>query len=287
VRYRTIRAHAGPYPVSRLCRVLHVSRSGYYEWRYRPESRHAREDRALLAQIEAAHRATRGCYGAVKMWRELQRRGVACGKHRVARLRRHAGVETRRTRRRHSRNQSHHSSPVAANALNRAFAVRRPNRVWVGDITFIPTRAGWLHLAVLVDLFARRVVGWAMSATIDGDLVTQALAMALVRRRARRGLIHHTDQGRQYATSTYQQVLLAHGMIPSMSRKGDCFDNACAESFFSTLKNELVHHTTFHTREEARTAIFDYIEIFYNRQRLHQTLGYITPAELERRLGVS
>lgn len=286
MRYRVVHAYRGIYPVRGLCRALQVSRSGYYAWRHRPESRRAQADRALRTQIEAVHRSTRGCYGAVKIWRELQRRGVAGGKHRVARLRRQAGIETRRTRRRRSRAQSHHSHAVAANCLNRAFAVRRPNCVWVGDITFIPTRAGWLHLAVLLDLFARRVVGWAMSPEIDGALVTQALHMALSHRHPRRGLIHHTDQGRQYATATYQQALQAHGIIPSMSRKGDCFDNACAESFFSTLKNELVHHATFQTRDEARTAIFEYIEIFYNRQRLHQTLGYLAPAEYERRAGV-
>ena len=150
-----------------------------------------------------------------------------------------------------------HTYPVAANCLQRAFAVPQPNRVWVDDITFIPTRAGWLHLAVLVDLFARRVVGWAMSADIDGALARQALEMALTRRRARHGLIHHTDQGRQYADGAYQRVLHSHGMFPSMSRKGDLFDNACAESFFSTLKNELVHHHTFQSLEEARTAVFD------------------------------
>ena len=281
-----MRAQAVTHPISRQCRVLRVSRSGYYAWRHRPDSPRACANRVLLAEIQAVHRATRGCYGALKTWRELQHRGVACGKHRVARLRRHAGITTARTRRRRLRTHSRHSYPVAANCLNRAFAVRRPNRVWVGDITFIPTRAGWLYLAVMVDLFARRVVGWAMSATIDGRLVTQALQMALAQRCTPAGLIHHTDQGRQYTDGTYQRLLQAHGMIPSMSRKGDCFDNACAESFFSTLKNELVHHQTFQSREEARTAIFDYIEVFYNRQRLHQTLGYLAPAEYERRATV-
>jgi transposase InsO family protein len=288
VRAAFVRAQAGVYSVRCLCRVLRLSRSGYYARQHRPESRHAREDRRLLVHVQAAHQETRAAYGAVKLWRALQQRGLGCGKHRVARLRRAAGMTARRTHRyRETRQQSPTSYPVVANTLQRAFAVPQPNRVWVGDITFIPTRAGWLHLAVLVDLFARRIVGWAMSATIDGALVTRALEMALTRRRARHGLIHHTDQGRQYATGTYQHLLHAHGMIPSMSRKGDCFDNACAESFFSTLKNELVHHATFHTREEARTAIFEYIEVFYNRQRLHQTLGYLTPAEYERRAGVS
>jgi len=286
VRCRAIRDQAARHPISRQCQVLRVSRSGYYAWRHRPESGHARADRALLTEIQVVHRAARGCYGALKTWRALQRRGVAGGKHRVARLRRQAGLTTARTRRRHMRIQAHHSHPLAANCLNRAFAVRQPNRVWVGDITFIPTRAGWLYLAVMVDLFARRVVGWAMSAAIDGPLVLQALQMALTHRPTAHGLIHHTDQGRQYADGHYQRVLQAHGLIPSMSRKGDCFDNACAESFFSTLKNELVHHQTFQSREEARMAIFDYIEVFYNRQRLHQTLGYLTPVDYERRAGV-
>ena len=276
-----MRAQAAAHPVTGLCRVLQLSRSGYYAGRHRGESRRAYENRQLLAQIQAVHRTARGCYGAVKTWRALQRQGVACGKHRVARLRRQAGLNTPRTRRRHLRIQSNHSHPVAANCLHRAFAVPQPNRVWVGDITFIPTRAGWLYLAVLVDLFARRVVGWAMSAAIDGPLVIQALQMALAQRPTAPGLIHHTDQGRQYAHGTYQRVLQAHGMIPSMSRKGDCFDNACAESFFSTLKNELVHHSTFHTREEARMAVFDYIEVFYNRQRAHATMQYMSPADYE------
>jgi len=287
VRAAFVQAQAGAYPVRSLCRVLRLSRSGYYARQHRPESCHAREDRRLLVYLQATHREAREAYGAVKLWRALQQRGVACGKHRVARLRRQAGLATRRVRRfRLTTAARQHTYPVAANSLQRAFAVLQPNRVWVGDITFIPTRAGWLHLAVMVDLFARRVVGWAMSADIDGALVRQALEMALAQRRARHGLIHHTDQGRQYADGGYQQLLQAHGMIPSMSRKGDCFDNACAESFFSTLKNELVHHATFHTREEARTAIFEYIEVFYNRQRLHQTLGYLAPAEYERRAGV-
>jgi putative transposase len=287
VRVAFVQAQAGVYPVRAMCQVLRLSPSAYYAGRHRPESRHARADRRLLAYVHATHRETREAYGAVKLWRALQQRGVACGKHRVARLRRQAGLVARRVRRfRVTTAARQHTFPVAANCLQRAFAVSQPNRVWVGDITFIPTRAGWLHLAVVVDLFARRVVGWAMSADIDGVLVRQALEMALAHRRAYHGLIHHTDQGRQYADGAYQRVLQTHGMIPSMSRKGDCFDNACAESFFSTLKNELVHHATFQSREEARSAIFDYIEVFYNRQRLHQTLGYVAPVEFERRAGV-
>lgn len=269
-----------------LCRTLAVSPSGFYAWRGRPESRRRREDRALLAQIAQVHRDSREAYGAVKTWHALRAQGVACGRHRVARLRRHAGIEAKRRRRFRVTTQSRHSYPVAANVLARAFAVPQPNRVWVGDITFIPTQAGWLYLAVLVDLFARRIVGWAMSRYIDRELVTDALTMALERRRPTPGLLHHTDQGRQYATESYQQQLRDHGISPSMSRKGDCFDNACAESVISTLKNELVHHRQFTTREEAQTELFEFIEVFYNRQRLHQTLGYRSPAEFERCAGV-
>jgi len=273
--------------VRTLCRLLGVSRSGYYAWGARPESERVCEDRALLTRIEAIHRESREAYGAVKTWRSLRAQGVPCGRHRVARLRRQAGIEAKRKRRFRVTTQSRHSFPVAPNVLDRRFAVAQPNRVWVGDITFIPTRAGWLYLAVLLDLYARRIVGWAMSPYIDRELVTQALVMALQRRRPEPGLIDHTDQGRQYATGSYRQRLIEHGVELSMSRKGDCFDNACAESFISTLKNELTHHLQFNTREEARTAIFEYIEVFYNRQRLHQTLGYLSPAEFERRAGVS
>ena len=282
-----IRQHRGRHTVRTLCRLLGVSRSGYYAWGTRPESERVGEDRALLTRIEAIHRESREAYGAVKTWRSLRAQGVPCGRHRVARLRRQAGIEAKRKRRFRVTTQSRHRLPVAPNVLDRRFAVAQPNRVWVGDITFIPTRAGWLYLAVLLDLYARRIVGWAMSPYIDRELVTQALVMALQRRRPKPGLIHHTDQGRQYATGSYRQRLIEHGVELSMSRKGDCFDNACAESFISTLKNELTHHLQFNTREEARTAIFEYIEVFYNRQRLHQTLGYLSPAEFERRAGVS
>ena len=282
-----IRQHRGRHTVRTLCRLLGVPRSGYYAWGARPESERVGKDRALLTRIEAIHRESREAYGAVKTWRSLRAQGVPCGRHRVARLRRQAGIEAKRKRRFRVTTQSRHSLPVAPNVLDRRFAVAQPNRVWVGDITFIPTRAGWLYLAVLLDLYARRIVGWAMSPYIDRELVTQALVMALQRRRPKPGLIHHTDQGRQYATGSYRQRLIEHGVELSMSRKGDCFDNACAESFISTLKNELTHHLQFNTREEARTAIFEYIEVFYNRQRLHQTLGYLSPAEFERRAGVS
>lgn len=279
--------HKGKFRVSTMCRLLAVSRSGFYAWLRRPESRRNRENRCLLARIEAIHHEKREAYGAVKTWHELRAQGMACGRNRVARLRKQAGIEAKRKRRFRVTTQSRHSYPIAGNVLQRRFSADRPDRVWVGDITFIPTQAGWLYLAVLLDLYARRVVGWAMSPYIDSNLVTAALRMALARRRPKAGLIHHTDQGRQYAAGSYRKQLCEHGIESSMSRKGDCFDNACAESFISTLKNELVHHVQFKTREEARIAIFEYIEVFYNRQRLHQTLGYLSPAEYERRSRVS
>lgn len=200
-----IEAHRERHPVSTLCRLLQVCRSGFYAWQSRGESQRVREDRALLVQIERIHRDSREAYGTVKTWKELAKRGIACGRNRVARLRNQAGIEARRTRRLRVTTQSRHSYPIAANRLDRAFSVSRPNRVWVGDITFIPTQAGWLYLAILVDLFARKVVGWAMSRYIDRELVADALSMALERRRPAPGLIHHTDQGRQYATRSYQR----------------------------------------------------------------------------------
>jgi putative transposase len=282
-----VEEHRQEFSVSTMCRLLQLSRSGFYAWQCRPESRRTREDRSLLSRIEAIHRETREAYGTVKTWKELRAQGVPCGRNRVGRIRKQAGIEAKRKRRFRVTTQSRHSFPIAGNVLGRRFTADQPDRIWVGDITFIPTQAGWLYLAVLLDLYARRVVGWAMSQSIDSNLVTEALQMALARRRPKPGLVHHTDQGRQYAAGSYRQWLSAHGIEASMSRKGDCFDNACAESFISTLKNELVHHVQFKTREEARTAIFEYIEVFYNRQRLHQTLGYLSPAEFERRAGVS
>ena len=222
----------------------------------------------------------------MKTWRELKARGIACGKHRVARLRQQAGIEARRKRRFRVIVEHHHSAPAAPNLVQRRFQVPAANRVWVGDMTFIRTRAGFLHLAVLLDLYSRRVVGWAMSAKPDLAIALNALRMALLLRCPAAGLIHHSDQGPLYAARLYRDTLQAHGMSASMSGKGNAYDNAVAESFFSNLKNELVHHCDFANREVARAAIFDYIEVFYNRQRMHQTLRYVSPAQFERMNGV-
>lgn len=266
---------------------MRVSRRGYYAWRGRPEGPRETQDRELLTQIRHLHVRSRQAYGAKKTWLELNAQGVACSKHRVARLRKSAGIEARRKRRFRLTVENHATAPAAPNLLRRQFQVLQPNRVWVGDMTCIRTRAGILYLAVLVDLYARRVVGWSMSGKPDLALVLGALRMALEQRQPDRRLIHHTDQGSIYAARVYRETMHAHGLRPSMSGRGNAYDNAVAESFFSNLKNELVHHCDFHSHEAARTAIFDYIELFYNRQRLHQTLGYVSPVQFEAMKGVS
>jgi transposase InsO family protein len=227
------------------------------------------------------HAQTKERYGAVKLWRALTAEGLACGRHRVARLRRVHGLVARRVRRFRLVVERHQFAPPAPNHLQQVFTAPAPNRIWAGDLTAIATRAGWLYLAVVLDLYSRRVIGWAMSATPDKQVAIAALQMALARRQPAPGLIHHTDQGALYTSGAYQQVLTQQGLVASMSRKGNCYDNAVVESFFSTLKNELVHDRDYHTREEARAEVFEFIEVFYNRQRLHQTLGYVSPVQFE------
>jgi putative transposase len=231
--------------------------------------------------IRRVHLQSRRAYGTLKTWDELRDQGIACGKHRVARLRRQEGIEAQRRRRFRLTVENHHTAPPAPNLVQRRFIVTHPNRIWVGDMTFIRTRAGFLYLAVLLDLFARKVVGWSMHDRPSLEVVLGALDMALEHRRPTPGLVHHTDQAPLYSAYAYQARMRAHGLVASMSARGDCYDNAVAESFFSNLKNELVHHCDFASREAARAAIFDYIEIFYNRQRRHQTLGNVSPMQFE------
>lgn len=285
MRYGFIREHTSSFRVTTLCRVLSVSRSGYYAWRTRVPSARVSANAGLLTHIREIHARSRENYGAVKTWEALLDAGEECGRHRVARLRQRHGIQAKRLRRFRSGYAARNSEPAAPNLLNRDFVASAPNRVWAGDITFIATREGWLHLAVLLDLYSRRVVGWSMGATMNRALVIDALTMAIEHRRPAPGLIHHTDQGVLYATSAYRAILTQHGMIASMSRKGDCYDNAVVESFFSNLKNELTWHCRYQNRDEARAAIFDYIEVFYNRQRLHQTLDYVSPVRYEEQVG--
>ena len=264
-----------------LCRTLRVSRCGYYAARSRPPSRRARTNTDLLNRIRRIHAKSRENYGALKTVRVLRTEGIDCGLKRIARLRRVNGIEAKRRKRFKQAYAARHSEPPAPNLLDRHFTVHAPDRVWATDITFVPTREGWLHVAVVIDLYSRRVIGWAMHSRINLPLAIEAITMAIRQRQPQPGLIHHSDRGQLYLASAYRSLLKAHGMIQSMSKKGDCYDNAVVESFFSNLKNELTWHRAFATREEARSAIFDYIELFYNRERLHQTLDYVSPVRYE------
>lgn len=281
MKYAFIRAHRREFRIFRMCEVLQVSRSGYYDWRLRAESERRRQDRILLTEIRRVHYSNKEAYGTVRTWREMKQVGVACGKHRVARLRRLGGIETRRRRKFKLAYQARNSAPAAANLLSRPFRADAPNQIWVADVSFIPTRSGWLYLAVVIDLYSRLVVGWSMKERPNQELANEALLMAVEQRHPEPGLIHHSDQGILYGSTLYRQLLSRYGMIQSMSRKGNCYDNAVAESFFSSLKNEIVHHRDYYTREQARAEIFEYIELFYNRRRLHQSLDYRSPMEYE------
>lgn len=287
MKYAFIQTHEHVHRVTRLCAALAVSRSGYYAWRDRAPSARAMEDQRLLPILRQLHQEMREEYGAVKLWREATQRGIPCGRHRAARLRKLGQLEAKRVRRFRVIVAHHQLPPPAPNLLHQRFVATALNCTWVGDVTMVPTRAGWLYVAVLLDLCSRRVIGWAMRDKPDQQLTLDALAMAVRQRRVQPGLIHHSDQGAQYSCVAYQRQLTTLGITPSMSRKGNCYDNAVAESFFSTLKNELVHHHIYHTREEASREIFAFIEGFYNRQRLHQSLGYLSPLEFERRIGES
>ena len=281
MKYAFIRAHRQEFRLRRLCRVLAVSRSGYYAWRDRPLSRRDEANRQLLGEIRRVHAAARGVYGARKTWQQLRAQGIVCGQHRVARLRRLHGIEATRRRRFTITTHARRGHPGPPDLVQRKFTTAAPNRVWVGDVTCVATREGWLYVAVLLDLYSRKVVGWAMSNRMNTALVQRALSMALGTRRPPPGLIHHTDRGAIYTAAEYRMLLTAHGLAASMGRTGDCYDNAVAESFFSTLKNELTWGEDFRSRPEARTRVFEFIEVFYNRQRLHQSLGYRTPQVVE------
>ena len=271
------------YPLRLMCRVLEVTPAGFYAWRRRPPSARRQQDTQLRVEVAAAHRRSRRRYGSPRILRELRAVGTRVSRKRVARLMREAGLVG--TPRRHFRvtTQSEHPQPVAPNRLNRQFAVAQPNRVWATDITYVWTWAGWLYLAVVLDLGSRRVVGWALDVRLDRHLVLAALDRALARRGPAPGLLHHSDRGCQYASADYQARLAAHGIVCSMSRRGDCWDNAVVESFFATLKRELVHQERWATRAEAAVAIAAYLG-WYNVERRHSALEYLSPAAYEARL---
>ena len=287
MRFGAIHRHRRRYPIELMCRVLEVSRGGYYAWRDRGESARTLQERQLVRQIREIHTGLRRAYGSPRVYAELQDRDILCGEHRVARLMRKHGIHARRRRRFRVTTQSDHTYPVAPNVLNRDFTAEQPNQRWAGDITFIWTFEGWLYLAVILDLFSRRVVGWATSHQIDRSLTLRALAMALDSRSPQDNLLHHSDRGGQYACRDYRRELRERKINCSMSRKGDCWDNAVLESFFATLKKELTHHEEFLTRRQATRQIFGFIEGFYNTSRKHSFLGQISPAQFEERHATS
>jgi transposase InsO family protein len=281
VKYQFIQDHQHEHTITRLCGALCVSRGGYYAWNHRAPGAREQANARLLEKIKAIHQQSRQTSGSDKTWHQLTRQGETCGRHRVARLRSTNGIEAIRMKRFRASYGARNNAPMSCNLLDRQFSVDRPDRAWVTDTTFISTRQGWVYLAVVVDLYSRKVVGWAMGASNNSQLVCDALNMAVEHRQPEEGLLHHSDQGITYTCNQYRQLMAQHNMISSMSRKGNCHDNAVAESFFANLKNELTYHHDFNTRQDARSAIFDYIELFYNRNRLHQTLNYQTPVEYE------
>jgi len=283
MRYQFIQDHQNEFPVRRMCQVLSVSTSGYYAWQIRPVSQRAQANEKLLLMIRAIYSRSRKTYGSPRVHAELRADGMRVGKNRIARLMQRENLRGQRKKKQPRTTNSRHSHPVAPNRLNREFHASRPNEKWLADITYIPTAEGWLYLAVVLDLFSRKIVGWAFSASLESNLVEQAFRMAAYSRPALTELLHHSDRGSQYAGDAYQQLLIDRQIQVSMSRTGNCHDNAPMESFFSTLKCEHVHFQNYQTRQEAQTDIFAYIVGFYNRQRRHSSLGYLSPQEFERR----
>jgi putative transposase len=282
MKFRLIDAAKAEFPIQRMCNALGVSPSGYFAWNGRPACRRQREDMVLLAHVRSAFTLSNGTYGSPRMTHELQEEGLAVGRRRTARLMRDNGLRARQKRRFKRTTDSEHAWPVAPNLIDQDFEAERPDEKWGADISYVWTREGWLYLAVVIDLFARRVVGWAVSDRLHRELALAALRKALLMRRPPAGLIHHSDRGSQYCSNDYQAELRRHGILISMSGKGNCYDNAMVETFFKTLKSELVWRTVFHTRAEAERAIARYIDGFYNPLRRHSALAYVSPAQFER-----
>lgn len=287
MKFELVKAEKAHYPVAVLCAVLSVSRSGFYAWLRRPEPARAAADAALVIDIRAAQKLGRGAYGSPRVHAELQAKGARVSEKRVARLMRENGLRARQKRRFRRTTDSNHADPIAPNVLQRDFEPEAPNQSWATDVTYVHTAEGWLYLAVMLDLFSRRVVGWAASATNDCALALAALHRSLSARSPQGGLVHHSDRGSPYASQAYRQTLEDHGIIPSMSRTGDCWDNAVAESFFASLKAELVDDARYATHSAALESIGDYIDNFYNPLRRHSHLDYLNPIEYELRARVA
>lgn len=280
MKYGFIREHKQEFSISTMCRVLEVSVSGYYGWLKRPKSKRAQENDSLMDKIKAVHKQGRNQYGSPKVYRQLRKDGQSCNHKRVERLMRENGIRAKRVKKFKATTNSRHDHPVAENLLDRAFKVNEPDKVWVSDITYLWTDEGWLYLAVFLDLYSRMVVGWSMSERMTSELVVSAFEMGQARRGGVTPMVH-SDRGSQYASSSFRHELAERGCLQSMSRRGNCWDNAVAESFFSALKLEMVEWVRFETRWEAKGKVFDYIEVFYNRSRIHSATDYLSPAEYE------
>jgi putative transposase len=282
MNYKPILTHSSEFRVKKMCQVLDVSRSSYYAWLNRPQSDRDRENGSLLEEICKVHVESRGLYGSLRVTRKLNNNGIKCGKNRVAHIMKDNGIQSRIKRKFKATTNSKHNYPVAENILDQDFGTSRINEVCIADITYVPSDEGWLYFAGIVDLHRRKVVGWSMDSTMTQQLTIDALKQALMRECPLKGVIHHSDRGSQYAANGYRKLLSKNGFKQSMSRKGNCYDNACMESFFGTLNTELIYLTRFKTRDEAKQAIFDYVEFYYNRVRLHSALGYKSPFEFEK-----
>ena len=287
MKFRFIKEHLSGrcFPVEACCDVLGVSRSGYYAWRDRPRAARAKRRQELAAKVKAVHEANRGVYGSPRVCAALRASGERACENTVAKVMRQQQIRAKAKKKYVPRTtDSAHARPVADNVLGRDFAAGLPDRKWAADITYVPTAEGWLYLAAVIDLCSRKVVGWSMADHMRTGLVADALRMAVARRRPGEGLLHHSDRGVQYASDDYQHLLAENGIVCSMSGRGDCYDNAAMESFWGTLKTELVNHERYETREQARASVFEYVEAFYNRHRLHSSLGYVSPEQFERSL---
>ena len=265
-----------------MCKILEVSRSSYYKRKNKERGKRARENKDLLEKIIEVFRSSKERYGSPRITAELKRGGISCNKKRIARLMNKHGIEAKIFRKYRNTTNSDHQKEKSENILSREFNRQKRNEVWTGDITYIRTQEGWIYLAAVMDIYSRKVIGWQLDKNLNSDLVERALENALMDRRVEKGIIFHSDQGIQYASQSFRKILRDNGFIQSMSRKGNCYDNAITETFFHTLKTELINRTKYKTREEARRSIFEYIEIFYNRRRLHSAIGYHTPVEYDK-----
>ena len=288
MKFSFIAKHRGAWPAGWLCGALGVSRSGFYAWLTRPPSQRSRSDEGLAGKVRTSFLASDRTYGARRVWHDVLSEGISCGLHRIERLMRQQGLIARPRRRRLPSDQGERQTgAIAANLLDRGFEAPGPNRKWIADFTYIWTAEGWLYVAAVVDLFSRRVVGWSMSDSMTAQLVTDALVMAIWRRGKPQALLHHSDQGSQYTSEQFQRLMADHGVICSMSRSGNCWDNAAMESFFSSLKIERAARKTYRTRDDAKADVFDYIERFYNPKRRHSTIGYMSPMDFEVKAGLA